>query len=615
MDRAPGEREREQVMDSRSDQDKKRRRHDLWLAILLLLLGLICLWITATLAVRPDRTWQVSADMLSKLNPDVGEVQPVELVPVGEKALTPLPVGILTPVGTPSPAPVAFVGKLPTSTPTRQATPVPPATSTDTPAPVSPPTSTFTPRPPNTSTPLPTSTPTLTGLPALTFTPLPIPTFTPVLPTSVPPTSVPPTSVPPTDTPTFTPLPPPTDTPTFTPTPTNTPAPPTPIPPPTVLSITPNQGLNTNPVDVVITGADFMATPTVYLGPNQLINVTWVNANTINARVPVGLTPGVYALTVINPDLQSDTLPAAYTVLAPVDPNTTLETGYLMTFGSGASGDDGDDDYVQVIFFEVPTSYGGGNPVYFRIYDADTGGGVGETLDELRGIDWNTSMTYAVYGGAGAYTGAQAAHPNSGQITAGTWLSGTVVAANPAYDGNWGLVLGPFQANEGEDMGGSWVFKVVVQGGSNDDGNAYNIAMSTDAGNNTAPAGSRVFAYSWTFVYASTNPRPPVYPYVPAGTSTFTQFNWDFDYAFGSMTLHTPVQDILVPPSGISGNGAAESPRSSSHAVGTWEDDTTWTVTIEFAPSIPRNCVTFWATGDGGVNLAIFAHATTGPPP
>lgn len=356
-----------------------------------------------------------------------------------------------------------------------------------------------------------------------------------------------------------------------------------------------------------------MATPTVLLG-NTPLTVNASTATTIDATVPAGLTPGVYALTVTNPDLQSDTLPAAYTVLAPSNPNTTLETGYLMTYGSGASGGDGDDDYVQVVFFEVPAGYGGANDVYFRIYDADTGGGgVADAIDELQGGSWDTSMTYSIRGGSGAYNNpnAQSAHPNPGGINSGDLLTTTTVFTESIYHDSWGLVFGPFRADQGESVSSGWVFKVVVAGNSNDDGNAYNIAISTDAGSNTRPAGSRIFAYSWTFLYTSTGPRPPLYPYVPAGTTTFTQYNWDFDYATGDMMLHTPVQDIPVPASGISGDGTQA---SSAHAVSTGEDGTTWTVTIEFTPTVLRNVVTFWAMGDGA-DLATFANLTTSPPP
>lgn len=605
--------------DSHSDQDERRSRRDWLLALLLLLLGLLCLCVTAELATRPAQTWQASANMRSDVNLDTGEVVKVE--PVGPKALTPLPLEkILTPEGTPKPVPPAVIGQLPTTTPTRQAAIVPTSTATDTPIPPPSRTATFTPLPTGTFTPSPTPTSTPTGSPTPTFTPFPTFTFTPVpIPTN---TSEPPedTSTPgptdtPTSTPTDTPTPTPTDTPTPTPTPTDTPTPTnTPITGPTVLSITPNYGYNNVDVDVAIGGTDFMDPPTAYLGAYALTNVTWANDTTINATVPMGLTPGVYALTVTNPDSQSDTLPAAYTVLASSSPTTTLEAGYLMTNGTAVGTDHGDDDHVQVIFFEIPTGYGGGKDVYFRIYDADTGGGGGaDFIDERRGGSWNTSMTYTLYGGDDAYTEARAAHPDAGQIASGTLLNQVVIGADSYYHDNWRLLFGPFQASDGEDMGSSgWVFKLVVQAGSDDDGNYYHVAVSTAPDSNSAPTDSRIFAYCWTFNFTMSGPQPPFYPYVPAGTTTFEQYNLDFDdNGSGSMTLHTPLQDISVPASGISGVGVIA---SSSHPVGAGEDGTTWTVDMDIHSPYGRNNGSFWATGNGG-DLAIFTQPTTSPAP
>jgi hypothetical protein len=606
--------------DSHSDQDERRSRRDWLLALLLLLLGLLCLCVTAELAIRPAQTWQASANMRSDVNPDTGEVVKVE--PVGPKALTPLPLDkILTPEGTPSPVPQAIIGQLPTATSTRQAAIVPTSTATDTPIPPPPDTATFTPPPTGTFTPSPTDTPTSTptGSPTPTFTPLPTLTFTPVpAPTN---TSEPPTDTPtpgptdtPTPTPTDTPTPTPTDTPTPTPTPTDTPTPTnTPIPPPIVLSITPNQGLNTAPVPVVIGGENFMDPPSVYLGSNSLIN-TWVDAYTINATVPAGLAPGVYALTVTNPDSQFDTLPAAYTVLAPSDPLTTLENAQLLTAGSTLPGH-GDDDHVQVIFFEIPTGYGGGNDVYFRIYDADTGGGGGgELIDQRWTFPWDTSMRYTLRGGDDAYTQAQAAHPTPGQITSGTQLAQIVIGADNTYHDNWNLVFGPYTADQGEARPTGWVFKLVVEGMGGDDGNGYQAAVSINPGDNTAPAGSRVFAYCWTFTFDPSGAQPPFYPHLPAGTTSFTQYNLDFDDdGSGSMTLHTPLQDItLLPPSDVS--TASGETRSSSHPVSAGEDGVTWTVELDINNPYSRNNGSFWTTGDG-VDLAIFTQPTTSPAP
>jgi len=396
------------------------------------------------------------------------------------------------------------------------------------------------------------------------------------------------------------------------------------MPPPTILSITPNQGENSAPVQVVIRGANFFGTPAARLGVNIPIAISAATADTLTGTVPSGIPPGVYALTVTNPDAQFDTLSPAYTALNPPSPDTTLETGSVSTFGPSALTGEGDDDHVQVIFFEVPASCG--EQLYFRIFDADTGGGGdAETVDEpdssTTPYDWNTTIAYTLRGGSNAYTHADArsSHPGPAGISSGTLLTQTAIGNDSAYDNNWDLVFGPFWADDGELVGSSRVFKLVVEGVGGDDGNLYNVALSTSSSSNVAPADSRVFAYSWTFpLTAEVSQRPPLYPYVPQGTTSFEQHNWDMDYSGGSgtMTLHTPVQDIVVPVSGISGNSTVfpDHVATSSHPVGDGEDGVTWTVTMEVASPSTWNDLTFWAVGNG-TDLAIFTRPTTATPP
>ena len=352
--------------------------------------------------------------------------------------------------------------------------------------------------------------------------------------------------------------------------------------------------------------------PTATLGSGIFITISAATADTLTGTVPTGLTPGVYALTVINPDSQFDTLSPAYIALNPPSPDTTLETGFVVTVGPDASEALGDDDHVGVIFFEVPASYS--DSLYLRIFDADTGGGV----DEQYG-DWNTTITYTLRGGDGAYTypNARSSHPDSSGINSGTLLTQTVIGNDGAYNNNWNLAFGPYSASDGEApvVGSSKrVFKFVVEGAAGDDGNFYNVALSTDPLTNTAPAGSRVFAYSWTFwLTADSVQWPPLYPYVPPGISFFEQHNWDMDYASGTITLHTPMRDIAVPGGDISGD---DEEAWSAYSVQSGEDGTTWTVTIEFTAGIPINDITFWAVRDGGAeDLAIFTRPTTDPLP
>jgi hypothetical protein len=575
--------------DSKGDRDRDRERRNLLVFLLILLLGSACLLCTAQMAVRPDRVWRIPANMLSELNPDedldTGEVR---IEPVRPEVMTAAwdPGRILTPAGTAVVVPPVAFAPVPTGTPTpREVAIVPtPSPSTTLPSPTPSPTPTQTPTDTPTPTPTRTSTPTPTSTATSTATPEPSPTHTP--PTR----------------PSHTP------TPTDTPTPTST-STPTPVPPPSILSITPNQGVNSAPVPVVIRGANFFGMPAARLGINVPITISAATADTLTGTVPAGPVPGVYALTVRNPDGQSDILSPAYIALSPADPDTTLETGYVSTLGPGASPEQGDDDHVQVIFLGVP----GGTPgdLYVRVFDADTGGSVDEPGESP--VNWNTTITYTLRGYADAYTlpDARSAHPGPAGINSGTLLTQTVIGDNPAYDNNWELVFGPYSADDGELVGSSRVFKLVVEGATGNDGNLYNVALSTDRSTNTAPAGSRVFAYSWTFPLPAALPQR-LHPYVPPGTAFFEQHNWDMDRPAGSMTLHTPIRNIDVPESDISGNGHGA---SSQYRIDASEDEATWTVTMAFPSPGTWNDLTFWVEDGTGTALAIFACPTMASPP
>ena len=93
---------------------------------------------------------------------------------------------------------------------------------------------------------------------------------------------------------------------------------------PSVTAVAPTSAPNDIDTPVTITGADFSAvmsgtvvltSPTVTLGSTPLTNVTFVNSTTLTATVPWGMVPGVYPLTVVNPDAGTATpLAGAFTV-------------------------------------------------------------------------------------------------------------------------------------------------------------------------------------------------------------------------------------------------------------------------------------------------------------
>jgi photosystem II stability/assembly factor-like uncharacterized protein len=97
----------------------------------------------------------------------------------------------------------------------------------------------------------------------------------------------------------------------------------TPLADPIIISVNPETSPNDVDTSILIYGTGFTATisgtqvittPLVYLGEDALPNVFWVNTSTLTATVPWGKTPGIYTITVSNPDGVTGTLQNAFTV-------------------------------------------------------------------------------------------------------------------------------------------------------------------------------------------------------------------------------------------------------------------------------------------------------------
>lgn len=92
--------------------------------------------------------------------------------------------------------------------------------------------------------------------------------------------------------------------------------------PPSVTQVTPAQGANNLPVIVEIVGSNFAPGLSVKLnGPQNVTfnSVLYLSSTHLRLALPPGLATGAYDLTVINPNNQAGTLPAAYIVRTPAE--------------------------------------------------------------------------------------------------------------------------------------------------------------------------------------------------------------------------------------------------------------------------------------------------------
>jgi len=381
-------------------------------------------------------------------------------------------------------------------------------------------------------------------------------------------------------------------------------------PTPTVLGIDPNEGLSTMTTPVTITGTNFAATPEVLIGATPALAVTWVNSATLSGTVPAGMSPGVYNVTVRNPGPTnpSDTLEHSFTVRGVVtSPNQVLDYALLRTNGREALDGDGDDDKVQVIFFELPDTLPSDTTLYFNVFDPDCGG----AMD----VGAAATFTFTVLGGDGAYTNELSRAPfftdtNRAGILAGTTLVTRTFGVSATVDNTWvALNTDPITITLGERVDGKYIFKLAVEGFSGTGGNVYDVSIGTSAATtDTVPAGTRIFAYGLTF-HVPTAERPHLYPYVTSGATEVHQYNFDFDAPPGAMTFNTPSGQVFS--MAVSGNGTEA---TSSHNVAAVDRDATWTVNAESGFGFD-NCITFYATDQNGNALAIFGQPYGGAPP
>ncbi len=89
-----------------------------------------------------------------------------------------------------------------------------------------------------------------------------------------------------------------------------------------VSSVQPSTVVNITDVNLVITGAEFQDGASVVLQGLGALSTTFISSTVLNAELPAGASPGVYTVTVVNPDTTSASLDNAITIL---EPTATLE--------------------------------------------------------------------------------------------------------------------------------------------------------------------------------------------------------------------------------------------------------------------------------------------------
>ena len=218
---------------------------------------------------------------------------------------------------------------------------------------------------------------------------------------------------------------------------------------------------------------------------------------------------------------------------------------FLVTFGKEGKISWGDDHFYQIWFFTIPKDFK--QQLYIRVFDPDCGG----ENDEIQG-EFNTKTMFSVFGGKGVdpeINEESRGLERGTNYKKGNLLASRVFGNEAKYDNKY-YSFGPFNPTDGDfDVKwNSYIFKIVCEGISGDDGNLYRYFLSRDPNNNLAIEGANAFTYEYTFrMWNNFKSVAHIYPYIDTGIVSIKQKNFDWDNDGQILVVSRYKQGIEVP--------------------------------------------------------------------
>jgi len=279
---------------------------------------------------------------------------------------------------------------------------------------------------------------------------------------------------------------------------------------------------------------------------------------------------------------------------------------FLVTFGKDAKSSYGDDDNCQIFFFSIPKDFK--KPFYIRVFDPEVGG---ENDEILSGA--NTKTKFSVYGGKGCITDKAARQTEpKGNYKSGNLLGAKSFESSDKYDNQW-YSFGPFNPSEGEfsEQYYGYIFKIITEGISGNDGNLYRYFLSASPTSNIAVEGGNAFTFEYTFrLHADSKQISHVYPYVDNKVISVKQTNFDWDND-GKIKLYSV--SAIGRSLNVSGD---DDKKESTYMVKTSEKGSSLDIQFQkrTEKSIRNNNVVFYVTNQYGEAMPFFTVPIGGVP-
>lgn len=223
---------------------------------------------------------------------------------------------------------------------------------------------------------------------------------------------------------------------------------------------------------------------------------------------------------------------------------------FLVTFGKSGKTSWGDDSFYSVWFFSILKDYN--RPFYIRVFDPDCGG----ANDEIQG-EFDTRTLFSIYGGTGVDPEKESNKESRGDENGMNYKKGNLLSSRAfgkeARADNKYHVFGPFNPTDGDYnvKWNSYIFKIVCEGISGDDGNLYKYFLSSNAEKDVPLEGANAFTYKYIFrMWNDFKSVAHIYPYIDTGIISVKQSNFDWDNDGKILVVSRYKRGIGVPISG-----------------------------------------------------------------
>ncbi|MBU1101290.1 MAG: PKD domain-containing protein [Bacteroidetes bacterium] len=206
--------------------------------------------------------------------------------------------------------------------------------------------------------------------------------------------------------------------------------------------------------------------------------------------------------------------------------STNPEHGvYHINYGPNALTSEGDDDYFSIYYIKIPNNIE--IPLYLNIFDMDCG----RERDQKLG-NWDTSTRFSLYGGdfKTEYNLTSNMSFETGNLYEGSLIAEKIVGWTAPLDEYW-YSFAEINAKEGKQVGDFYIFKLVVSTITGDDGNVYDLFVSSNNLTNELVKGVDIYSLKTTFRLRDDNKLNNFSFLLPPKSNELTVYNFDSDGA------------------------------------------------------------------------------------